>query len=75
MIYFAIVGGTLSWKSVKQTIIASSKFISCHEATTETIWLKNFIIGPSRLHCDNSSVVFQRTIRAQVVRNILGLCV
>ena len=44
---FILAGGAISWKSVKQTITASStmeaEFIACHEATSQAIWLRNFI--------------------------------
>nr|KYP53159.1 Retrovirus-related Pol polyprotein from transposon TNT 1-94 [Cajanus cajan] len=46
---FLLVGGAISWKSVKQTIVASSimeaKFVACFEATIQTNWLQNFISG------------------------------
>lgn len=41
-----LVGGPISWKSVRQTITASitmhTEFISYHEATSQVIWLRNF---------------------------------
>ncbi|XP_057965280.1 secreted RxLR effector protein 161-like [Malania oleifera] len=46
---FMLAGGAISWKSIKQTIIASStmeaEFIACFEATSQAKWLKNFITG------------------------------
>nr|KYP55761.1 Retrovirus-related Pol polyprotein from transposon TNT 1-94 [Cajanus cajan] len=40
---FMLAGGAISWKSVKQTIIASStmvaEFITCFEASNHGIWL------------------------------------
>ena len=43
--------GVILWKSVKQSLIASStmeeKFIACYEASNQAIWLRNFI---TRLH-------------------------
>nr|KYP59621.1 Retrovirus-related Pol polyprotein from transposon TNT 1-94 [Cajanus cajan] len=40
---FMLAGGAISWKFVKQTIIASStmaaKFIACFEASNHGIWL------------------------------------
>ncbi|CAL5348050.1 unnamed protein product [Camellia sinensis] len=63
--------GFVSWKSAKETIIASStmeaEFIACFEATSLAIWLRNFIIGfqivdsiskPLKVYCDNSAAVF-----------------
>ena len=58
----------VSWKSVKQTLIASStmeaKFIACYEASNHGIWLWNFITQlrivdgiekPLRINCDNKT--------------------
>ncbi|PKU77931.1 Retrovirus-related Pol polyprotein from transposon TNT 1-94 [Dendrobium catenatum] len=46
---FMLAGGAISWKSVKQTLIASStmeaEFIACYEASNQGIWLRNFIVG------------------------------
>ena len=40
---YTLAGGSISWKSVKQTLIASStmeaKFIACFEASNHGIWL------------------------------------
>jgi hypothetical protein len=68
---FMLAGGAISWKSAKQTIIASStmeaEFVACFEATVHELWLRNFISGlgivdfvsnPLRIYCDNSAVVF-----------------
>uniref|UniRef100_A0A2N9FFZ3 Reverse transcriptase Ty1/copia-type domain-containing protein n=1 Tax=Fagus sylvatica TaxID=28930 RepID=A0A2N9FFZ3_FAGSY len=68
---FMLVGGEISWKSAKQTIIASSnmeaKFVACFEATVHGLWLRNFISGLRivnsvskllRIYCDNSTTVF-----------------
>ena len=44
-----------------------TKFVSCFEATPQTIWLRSFISGiqvvdsiskPLRIYCDNSAIVF-----------------
>ena len=66
-----VVGGAVSWRSVKQTLIATStmeaKLVSCFEATSQGVWLKSFISGlrimdsisrPLRIFCDNSTAVF-----------------
>jgi hypothetical protein len=68
---FMMVGGAVSWRSAKQTLIATStmevEFVSCFEATLHGVWLKSFISGlrimdsiskPLRMYCDNSVVVF-----------------
>ncbi|RVW50974.1 Retrovirus-related Pol polyprotein from transposon TNT 1-94 [Vitis vinifera] len=66
---FMLAGGAVSWKSVKQTPIASStmeaEFIACYEASNHGIWLRNFITElrivdgiekPLRINCDNKVV-------------------
>jgi len=68
---FLLAGGAISWKSAKQTIIASStmeaEFVACFEATVHGLWLQNFISGlgivdtitkPLKIYCDNSAAVF-----------------
>ena len=68
---FIMVGGAVSWRSVKQTLSATStmeaEFVSCFEATSQGVWLNSFIYGlrlmdsisrPLRIFCDNSAVVF-----------------
>ena len=68
---FMLAGGAISWKSAKQTIVASStmeaEFIACFETTSQAKWLKNFITGlqvlnsiskPIRIYCDNSATIF-----------------
>ncbi|RVW88542.1 Retrovirus-related Pol polyprotein from transposon TNT 1-94 [Vitis vinifera] len=65
---FMLAGGAVSWKSVKQTLIASSimeaEFIACYEASNHGIWLRNFITRlrivdgiekPLRINCDNKA--------------------
>ena len=67
---FMLVGGVISWRSVKQTLIASStmvaKFIACYEAFNHGIWLRNFVTGLRvvkgierllKIYCDNNSAV------------------
>jgi len=66
-----MVDGAISWRSVKQTLTATStmeaEFVSCFEATSHGVWLKSFIYGlkivdtisrPLRIFCDNSAAVF-----------------
>ncbi|KAL0404178.1 UNVERIFIED_CONTAM: Secreted RxLR effector protein [Sesamum radiatum] len=68
---FMIASGTVSWRSAKQTLIATStmeaEFVSCFEATSHGVWLKSFIFGlriinsisrPLRIYSDNSAAVF-----------------
>ena len=67
---FILAGGTISWKSTKQTLVASStmvaEFIVCFEESNHGIWLRNFATGlcvvddieiPLRIYCDNESAV------------------
>lgn len=68
---FMLAGGTVSWRSTKQTLTTTStvqdEFVSCFEATSHSVWLKSFIyelrvVGsisrPLKLYCDNSTAVF-----------------
>ena len=68
---FMMARGAISWKSVKQILHASSimqaEFVACYGATTQAIWLKNFISGllvvdsitrPIKIFCDNSDAMF-----------------
>ena len=68
---FLLADGAISWKSGKQSVIATStmeaEFVACFEATIQSKWLRNFIGGlgivdtiakPMRIHCDNSAAVF-----------------
>ena len=63
---FKLVGGAVSWRSAKQTLVATStmeaEFISCFEATSHGLWLKSFITElnivdsiskPLTIYCDN----------------------
>ena len=67
---FTLAGGAISWRSLKQTIVASStmyaEFIACYEATGQGIWLMKFVPGlrvvnsierPLKIYCDNTSAV------------------
>jgi len=68
---FLLAGGAISWKSNKQTIVATStmkaEFIACYEATTQALWLRNFVGGlkivdsitrPIKIFCDNRAAIF-----------------
>ena len=67
---FMLAGGAISWKSVKQTLTATStmeaEYVACFEATRQAIWLRNFISEfgvvesisrPLTIYYDNSAVV------------------
>ena len=69
-VIFMMVEGVVSWKSVKQTLIASStmeaEYMACYEATCHALWLWNFISSlevvssisrPLKLFCDNFVVI------------------
>jgi hypothetical protein len=68
---FMMADGAISWRSTKQTLVATStmeaEFVSCFEATSHGVWLKSFISGlrimdsiskPLKIFCDNSAAVF-----------------
>ncbi|KAM1037135.1 hypothetical protein FF1_032036 [Malus domestica] len=68
---FTLANGAMPWKSVKQDIVATStmqaEFVACYKATSQAIWLRNFINGleimnsiakPVQIWCDNKAVVF-----------------
>ena len=68
---FKLADGAVSWRSVKQTLTATStmeaEFVSCFEATSHGVWLKSIISGlrivnsisrPLKLYYDNSIAVF-----------------
>ena len=68
---YLLAGGAISWKSVKQSVIATStmeaEFVACLEAMVQAKWLRNFILGlgivdsiarPLKIYCDNSAAVF-----------------
>ena len=68
--FFITEGGAVSWKSVKQTLTATStmevEYVACYEATCQALWLKKLIFGfhivesiskPLVIYCDNTTVV------------------
>ncbi|XP_052728444.1 secreted RxLR effector protein 161-like [Vigna angularis] len=68
---YLLAGGAISWKSAKQSVIATStmeaEFMACFEATVHALWLRNFvsrlgiidsIARPIRIYCYNSAAVF-----------------
>lgn len=67
-----MAGGAVSWKSVKQSLIATStmqdEYITVHKATEQALWLRNFILEikvvnstkrPLRIFCDNSVLLVE----------------
>jgi hypothetical protein len=67
---FMMARGSISWKSVKQTLTASStmeaEYIACYQATCQAIWLRNFIsrlvfmdtiAKPLMIFCDKSAAI------------------
>ena len=67
---YMLAGGAISWRSAKQTLVASStmaaEFVACYEASNQGIWLRNFVTGlrilegverPLKIFCDNKSAV------------------
>ncbi|CAJ2644109.1 unnamed protein product [Trifolium pratense] len=67
---FLLAGGAVSWKSAKQSLVASStmaaEFVACFEASNHANWLRNFVTGlriigsierPLKIYCDNSAAV------------------
>ena len=68
---FLLDDRAISWKSGKQSVIATStmeaEFIACFEATVQSLWLRNFFNGLSimctiakqmSIYCDNAAAVF-----------------
>ncbi|XP_072072045.1 secreted RxLR effector protein 161-like [Arachis hypogaea] len=79
---FMLADGAVSWKSAKQSLVATStmeaEFIACFEATSQGVWLKNFISGlkimdyisrPLRIYCDNSAAIFMAKNNRSSSRN------
>ncbi|XP_075088620.1 secreted RxLR effector protein 161-like [Nicotiana tabacum] len=67
---FLLNGGTISWKSKKQTYIALStmetEFVACASVVQEVVWLKRFFEhlditknsqGPMTLYCDSQAAI------------------
>ena len=79
---YLLAGGAISWKSYKQTLIASStmvaEFIACYEASNYGIWLRNFVTGlrilngverPLKMFCDNRSAVLYSNNNRSTVKS------
>ncbi|KAK9128492.1 hypothetical protein Syun_017289 [Stephania yunnanensis] len=69
---FTLNGGTVSWKSSKQQIVADStteaEYIAASDVAKEAIWIKKFIselgvvpsiANPVYLYCDNNGAIAQ----------------
>ncbi|KAK8658762.1 hypothetical protein V6N13_036956 [Hibiscus sabdariffa] len=69
---FCLIGGAVSWKSLKQDTIVDStteaEYIAANEAAKEAVWIKKFIselgVVPSisdavELYCDNNGTIAQ----------------
>ena len=75
---FMMAGGAVSWKSVKQTLTASStieaEYVACYEACCHAMWMRNFVSAlgvvdsiskPLKLFCDNSAAIaFSKNTRS-----------
>ena len=69
---FTLAGGAIAWKTMKQSLIATStmeaEIIDIYEGVCEGIWIKNFLIetnvlisivsSPLKMFCDNEAAVF-----------------
>ncbi|XP_047169355.1 secreted RxLR effector protein 161-like [Vigna umbellata] len=68
---YLLARGAISWKSAKQSVLATStmeaEFVACFGATVHALWLQNFvsrlgiidsIARPIRIYCDNFAVIF-----------------
>lgn len=68
---YCFARGTISWKSLEQTIISLStnehECVAFFEDAIHLLWLQNFISGlgivesipkPLKIYCDNSATVF-----------------
>ncbi|GJZ43614.1 putative retrotransposon protein [Tanacetum coccineum] len=67
---FVLNGGVVDWKSVKQSIFATSsakaEYIAAYDASKEVVWVKKFISGlgvvpiieePINMYCDNTRAI------------------
>nr|GFA53794.1 hypothetical protein [Tanacetum cinerariifolium] len=67
---FILNGGAVDWKSVKQSIFATSsaeaKYIYAFDASKEAVWVRKFIFGlrvvptieePISMYCDNTRAI------------------
>ena len=69
---FCLNGGTVSWKSSKQSTVADSiteaEYITASDAAKEAVWIKKFITdlevvpsitNPVDVYCDNNGAIAQ----------------
>nr|KYP60425.1 Retrovirus-related Pol polyprotein from transposon TNT 1-94 [Cajanus cajan] len=77
-----MVGEAISWKSVKQTLIATStieiEYVSCYNVTCQAVWLKNLISNfhivesisrPLVIYCDNTTAMhFSQNNRSSTLK-------
>ncbi|GJT79982.1 retrotransposon protein, putative, ty1-copia subclass [Tanacetum coccineum] len=67
---FLVYGGAVDWKSVKQSIFATSsaktEYIAAYDASKEAVWVRKFIYGlgivptieePINMYCDNTRAI------------------
>ena len=64
---FMMAGGAVSWKSVKQTLTATStmeaEYVACYEATCQAMWLKKLILAFILLRAYPSHLLYIVTIQ------------
>ncbi|RDY04450.1 hypothetical protein CR513_11842, partial [Mucuna pruriens] len=57
---YMLVGGVISWKSVKQTLIdlstMATKFVACFETSNHEIWLQNFVNSLWVIYFNNNNL-------------------
>ncbi|GKF63491.1 hypothetical protein Tco_0186939, partial [Tanacetum coccineum] len=67
---FVLNGGSVDWKSTKQSIFATSstdvEYIAAFDASKEAVWIRKFISGlgivptieePINMYCDNTRAI------------------
>ncbi|XP_062026089.1 secreted RxLR effector protein 161-like isoform X2 [Rosa rugosa] len=82
---YMLAGGAVSWRSVKQSLTATStmqaEYVAIHDATGQALWLRNFlneikvvdsVERPLKIYCDNAAAVFfaKNNRRSTASRNI-----
>ncbi|GJY20349.1 hypothetical protein Tco_0392915 [Tanacetum coccineum] len=68
--WIVLNGGAIDWKSVKQSIFATSsaeaEYIAAYDASKEVVWVRKFIFGlgvvptieePISMYCDNTEAI------------------
>lgn len=63
---FMMADGAISWRSTKQTLVATStmeaEFVSYFEATSHGVWLKSFIFGLRIMDSTSHDALVRREI-------------